>query len=403
MQSKPSLEVQISPPDTREDFGLAVFFIALAARTHGIEDELTGLIEYTGFQLLKVVDLAESATADWTVNGEPSVRMVIGFDVIPARVTNEMRRSYPNLDNGHIYEAALTCREFVPYRVLKGQPFEPVRPTENSKEAWGAIRQLLPGAEQEIRQTIASTRSAMVSDFEVVRELTRGGKRAKIELIRYAGGVAVKKTFRPNCLRFMERDASFMDTFSPHRPEIPPVLKRGPNYLIMPFIEGRPLQRTFFGRRFPRLMTLRQLTNLADLLRFVFARGFDPIDLGPHNLLVDASGSIKAIDFEFAHKSDSAIEPERSACLRGIREDFQGERPLKARLVPHLSKLIDPWPLRWKGATGLTLHSFLNDPPLLQRVKRAVNYPKYLSGKAARQLFKGRKRSSYKLPAKIAL
>jgi hypothetical protein len=404
-QSKPFLEVQMRtpPPDRHEDVGIALFFLGRAARTHGIEEELSRLIEYTGFELLRVIDLNEREAANWPVGGEPPVRMIIGFDVIPGRVNNEMRRLYPDLDNGHIHEAALTCREFAPYRMSKGQNFELVRPSQNSGEAWAIIRLLMPDTEQELRQTIASTKSAMVSDFEVLRELTRGGKRAKIELIRYADGVAVKKTFRSNCLRFMERDASFMDAFSPCRSEIPPVLERGPNYLIMPFIEGRPLQRTLFGRRFPRLMTMRQVTNVADLLRFVFVRGFDPIDLGPHNLLVDGSGSIKAIDFEFAHRSDSPIQPEQSACLLGVREGFQGEYPLKARLVPHLSKLIDPWPLRWEGATGLTLQSFLDDPPWLQRVKRAVNYPRYLSSKAAGQLFKERKRSSNRLRAALSL
>lgn len=380
---------------THEDLGMAVFFLARASETHGLAEDLRRIIEGSGFEVLRAVDLKEGEAADWPVDGSPPARMLIAYDVLPGRVEDGMRQLFPELDNGHIHLAVLTCRAFVPYRVPAGQRFEPVRPSQNSREAWAILRQLSPGLEQELRETIASIRSAMVTDFEVVRDLTRSGGRAKIELIRYGDGLAVKKTYRGNCFRHMEREALFMETFSPHRREIPPVLQRGPNYLIMPFVEGKPLRRVIFGRGFPRLLTIEQVNNIADLLRFVLARGFDPVDLGPHNLLIDGAGRITAFDFEFVYKSDAPIDPEQSACLAGVREGFQGEWPLKTQLVPHLSKLVDPWRFRWRGPTGLTLQSFLYDPPWLQRLKRAVLYPAYLGGKAAGRLFEPLRRATH--------
>jgi hypothetical protein len=379
-----------------EDLGTTVFLLGRATESHGLGDDARRIIEGNGFEVLKDFALPDRAAIDWPVDGAPPARMLIAFDVLPGVVEDEMRQRTPDLDNGHTSRAALSCREFVRYRTGAGQEFEPMRPSHNSTEAWSMIRQVSPHLEEELRQSIASIKAAMVTDFEVVRDLTRGAPRAKIEVIRYGDGLAVKKTYRGSRLHYMEREISFMDAFSADRPEIPPVLQRGANYFIMPFVNGRPLRRFLFGRSFPRLMTLKQVRNIADLLRFVFAHGYDPIDLGPHNLLVDEAGRIKAIDFEFAHKSDGPIDPERSACLAGLSEEFTGEWPLRARLVPHLSKLIHPWPLRWRGTTGLTLKSFLYDPPWLQRAKRAVIYPTYLAGKAAGQLLEPLRRVSRK-------
>ena len=178
-----------------------------------------------------------------------------------------------------------------------------------------------------------------------------------------------------------------MEAIAPHRPEIPPVLDRGPNFLIMPFLKGRSLRRFLFGRGVPRLMTMRQIREVADLLRYLFSRGYDPVDLGPHNLLVDRSGQLHAIDFEFVHRTDAPVKPEQSACLSGIKADYEGEWPAKALYSPKRAKCLDPWCHRWFGCTGLTIRSFLYDPPSLQRAKRLVNYPTYLGTKVVRRQF----------------
>jgi hypothetical protein len=151
----------------------------------------------------------------------------------------------------------------------------------------------------------------------------------------------------------------------------------------MPFVEGRPLRRFLFGVGIPRLMTLGHVRQVADLLRYLFSHGYDPIDLAPHNLLVDGCGNLTAIDFEFVHRTDGPIEPERSACLNGLPEGFEGDWPLTARWWPERSKArMDPYRLRWLGYTALTRESFLHDTPSVQRLKRLLNYPKFMCAKA---------------------
>lgn len=380
-----------------EEPGLVAFFVRRQSVVRGLQDDLTRMLADSGFELLKTIDLdAEQATvaaratrgANWgpgrfRVSGGPPARIIIALDLIPLPVPANLRGNYPFLDNERVLRAKQFSRGLICDRLPRRDQFNPLHSTDESRDAWRIVRMFAPSDEPALRQIVASRKEAFATHFEVVRDLTRTGVRAKIELIRYGGGLAVKKTYRQTCLRFMDREAAFMDEISPHRPEILPVLERGENYLIMPYVEGRPLRRPLFGVGIPRLMTLRQVGQVADLLRYLFSRGYDPIDLGPHNLLVDRSGKLTAIDFEFVHRTDAPIDPERSACLNGLPDGFDGDWPLTARWWPERSKArMDPYRLRWLGYTALTRESFLHDKPSVQRLKRLWNYPQYMCAKA---------------------
>lgn len=75
------------------------------------------------------------------------------------------------------------------------------------------------------------------------------------------------------------------------------------------------------------------------------------------------------------------MKPELSACLNGVSEKVAHERPITTK-----SLKLDRYGERWFPFTGLTLHSFLHDPPWLQAIKRLVNYPVYLARKSVQQL-----------------
>jgi predicted Ser/Thr protein kinase len=377
---------------------MAVFFVRRAVVDNGLRKEICRIIESAGFEVLQSIDLegdqidAAASLArggNWGpgafhVSGGPPAQLLIAFDVLPAPVRKEHLVKYPHLDNGHILEAKLRCREFIAARLPPRRRFNPVHSTDASADAWDVIQTFAPEEEAPLRETIKSRKAGFVTSFEVIRDLTRTGLRSKIELINYGGEIAVKKTFRDNCLRFLKREASFMEEISPLRPEIPPVLERGPNFLVMPFLEGHPLRRFVLGRGVPRLMTLKQVRQVSNLLRFLFSRGYDPVDLGPHNLLVDRSGRLYAIDFEFVHRTGAPVDPELSACLSGVRQGYEGEWPAKALYSPKRAKCLDPWRHRWSGCTGLSIRSFLYDPPAVQWAKRMVNYPTYLGSKIAK-------------------
>lgn len=379
-----------------EEPGVVAFFVRSQVFASGMQDDVTSMLQACGFELLKTIDLdaeqAEVATrasrgANWGPGGFPvgggtPVRIIIAFDLLPTPVEEQLRANYPYLDNGRVLRAKQFCRGLVKDRLPRSRQFNPLHSTDDSRDAWRIVRLFAAEEESAFRKVIQDRKAAFTTHHEVVRDLTRIGVRAKIELIRYRSELAVKKTFRHTCLRFMEREIAFMDAVSPHRAEILPVLERGPNYFITPFVEGQPLRRRLFGLGIPKLMTLHQVANSADLLRYLFSQGYDPVDVGPHNLLVHPSGRLTAIDFEFVHKTNGPVDPEQSACLNGIPEGFEGDWPLMARWCPAQSRaLTDPYGKRWYGHTGLTRQSFLHDPPSVQRLKRFVNYPTYLCAK----------------------
>jgi hypothetical protein len=138
-------------------------------------------------------------------------------------------------------------------------------------------------------------------------------------------------------------------------------------------------------------MTLQQMSDAADLLRFLFSKGYDPIDLAPHNLIVEASGRLTAIDFELVRWQAVPVDPEQSECLRGRRDVLGGELP-RGRLLR-----TDPYGVGWSPYTGLPLRSFLHDQAWLQAVKRVVYHPSYLVRRAIRHQLRwvrARKKSS---------
>ena len=109
----------------------------------------------------------------------------------------------------------------------------------------------------------------------MIRDLTRGSPRAKIEVIRYGDGLAVKKSIgQPPSLHGARNIVHGSVLRS--RPEIPPVLQRGPNYFIMPFVDGRRCALPVRAQLSSAAAVKRSGTSR--LLRFVFAHGYDPID-----------------------------------------------------------------------------------------------------------------------------
>jgi hypothetical protein len=382
-----------------EDPGVTVFFIRRESLASGMKADILGSLEGSGFELLSTIELTDeqvdAAThgfrgGNWgpgafKTTGGPPVELIVALDVFPYPVSKSVRQLYPHLDNGRILEAKRTCRQLIQDRLPADRRFNPLHSTDTGSEAYSVIRQFAPDLEQEVRAIEETRKAAVVTKFEVVRSLTRKGARAKIELIRYGAGLAVKKTFRDNCLRFLEREIAFMQAVSPQRPEILPVIARGRNYFITPYIEGKPLRQVILGRGFPKLMSLKQTRELADLMRYLFSMGYDPVDLAPYNLLVDRSGRLTAIDFEFVHQTGRPVRAEDSACLAGVDENFEGEWPPGAIYRPTQSHR-NPYGERWFAHTGLTLHSFLYDPPARQWANRLANYPIYLGGKFVTRL-----------------
>ncbi len=239
-----------------------------------------------------------------------------------------------------------------------------------------------------LRERIALRRTRMETTEPVLAVLSRHRHRAKVELVEWEGIKAVKKTFLATATQHMANEIAFHDDIAPLSPVPARILHRTNTALYYEYIQERPMMRRFLGKSIPRLLTSANLVQLADFARLVTRRGWDPIDLTPRdNVLIDArDGRLRCIDFEFARRVSHPLKPEDAAFLSGIAYDDK-DADLFDRDMRQ-----DPFAGKWRPYTGVSLKSFLQDPPRLQLLKRGLIHPAWL---CLRALGSPKRRNAY--------
>jgi hypothetical protein len=375
------LALQEEPP------GVTLFFIRRKAISNNLRRGIEHAIEAKGFEILDTLELAGAdlekvATSvrggNWgrgpfpESGGEPAV-VLICHDLIPLPVSDEEREEFPLLDNGRIAMVKRVVRGLIERAVPPEVRFNPLHSTDNTAQSWRVVRWLVPQRERALRAEMKARESEFVTKQDIVSTLTGYGNRAKVELIRFDGRLAVKKTFRRSGIAALNREVEFLNAFA-GRDEVPQILSTGPNFLIMPYYRPKTRAQRILGLRVPRAMKLDAIRQLAAFAKYVVSKGYDPIDMIPrNNVLVTEEDGLKVIDFEFAYVHTGAPPPpEHAYCFAGVPAGFAGTLPVS---VGYLS---NPYDSEWYPHTFLGLRSFLYDPPWLQQVKRSVNYPAYL-------------------------
>jgi hypothetical protein len=301
---------------------------------------------------------------------------LVALDLLPRPCREEELTACPLLDNARIPEVKALLRTRIARLAPAAGRYNSLHSSDNSAAAWQMVRMLLPGDEMRLRALVGARRADFATEEEVIADLTRYGNRAKVEVIRHAGGLAVKKTFRPHALRFLWRELDLYDRFAAEREELLPVLARGPNHFLLPYVEdrfGQASQRVG-GRRPPPQLSLRAAQHMLSFLRHLLDRGYEPIDVTPaNNVLIDAEGRLRIIDLEFVQRrGDAPIPADRSWSLHGAPDDFAGDLPAAGFY------LGDPYPTEWFPFVGLSRASLLHDPTWLQHAKCMAHRPMIL-------------------------
>lgn len=358
--------------------GVTLFFIAAEAVRQGFKTTLVELLEDQGHETLFVADLEpRRTTAVAKVPGAAgAAAAVLAIDLLPMKPRAQGRPAWTGFDNPKIPKALERARYLI--RSIVVDPFEPLAATHSSAEAWRVVRQLFPAEEAKLR----AAAERMRSDFATtgaIRDLTREGRRAKVELIEHEGAPAIRKTYRAAALRYMQREIEVLERLGPVLPELPKLLARDGNHIVISHVgHGKALELEHRGGR-PTPLPLHTVRALAAFVTTCVREGFDPIDLrAPGNVMSTDSG-LKVIDFELWRRCPAGTAPADSLCLRGVPAG-DTERP---RGVPALAKSYDA---AWYPLTLLPIGSFLHDPPWLQRVKRSANRLRSWAGRGLGRL-----------------
>lgn len=169
--------------------------------------------------------------------------------------------------------------------------------------------------------------------FEILRELHRGGQGVVYQAVQQStrrtvavkvlrGGPFFGETER---LRF-EREVSILGQLN-HR-NIIGILDRGvaggSHFLVMDFVDGRPLDRFAREHDLELVQRLALFAEVCDAVHAAHLRGVIHRDLKPGNILVDATGQPRILDFGLAKLSDT---PGDSAANATITGQFVGSLP----------------------------------------------------------------------------
>lgn len=338
--------------------GLAVFVVreTAAADVARVRDRLGA----EGFTVLAVERLDPAARTRLTEaarggnwgrgpyprDGGPPAYVVVAVDVMPTPPSARTRAAWPGVDNER-----LLVKEEIRASLNAGLPVaehrNAVHSSDNAAEALSYLRLALPRMAADLVGRARALRAAFDAREESTRDLTRNGRRARVEVVVDGVGPMVRKTFRPGCERFLDRERIAMTELAAASPHLLPLVAEGPEWVATRYVEST----LRFDARHPRLLPLRVADAAIATAREVHALGYALVDFTPANLLVDRAGATYVVDYEFLHRYPSPPPLAESYDLAGPPPGFPGDLPVNPRGLG--------WAAAWQPYVGVPLPAML--------------------------------------------
>ena len=197
--------------------------------------------------------------------------------------------------------------------------------------------------------------------YEILRLLSESS-RSQVYLAKATGGnVVAIKTPSPN----FEDDSAYINGFareewigrtvqSPHlvksleATEQPTAL-----YHVMEYFEGQPLDQWMKDNGKPDLQKVRAIIGQAALgLRALHRKGVLHLDLKPGNVLIDAAGTVKLIDYGSAQTANLDEESRSAVPLHGGTKDYSAPELLNGARATNLVDIYSLAAITYEMLTG---------------------------------------------------
>jgi hypothetical protein len=352
--------------------GLCVFFIRQAAVDAGATDAIVDRIKSEGFTILRCAMLNAEARervthavrgGNWergpyALSGGPPVIAVVTMDVLPAPVDARTRAEWPSLDNARVLVKHQIRDLFNADRVVS-ERCNILHSSDNAVEAVDYLTCALPADAAQLLTEARDLGARFASSPDRIRDLTRHGRRARLELVAERGDLLVRKQFRPGCERFAARERLVAEHLAAHCEHLLPLVSAGPDTVVVPYRENT-LQ---FDRRRRQLLPLRVVHAAMATAKYVYTQGFALIDFTPANLIVTPGGRVYVVDFEFLQRYDELPRTfARSYDIAGPPLDFEGDLPVDAYGLGYVAG--------WQPYVGLTFDQLARLPLWAQHLLR---------------------------------
>jgi serine/threonine protein kinase len=241
---------------------------------------------------------------------------------------------------------------------------------------------------------LAQVRVVLGGEYEIERECGRGGMAAvfkaldaslrrpvalKVMLPSAASGGAVADRLRREARR-----AAALD-----HPNIVPIYQVGESggihYIVMKFIEGRPLDQIIEDQgALPIIVVVAVLRAIASALAYAHERGTVHRDIKPSNILVDQEGRVYVSDFGLARAAeDSKVTP--SGAVVGTPQFMSPEQCAGAAVGPQgdqyslgivgFQMLAGEAPFAGSSVLAVVQHQYFTPPPDLRTARADTPEP----------------------------
>lgn len=324
-----------------QDGELMVFVVRKALVQHGLWDEVVRRIgrRESGLDVLwsGLLDAEEQAKAterirggEWgkgpfPSSGGPPAAVIVAFDYHPLPVAPRRMTTHPHVRNERVFLKE-KVRDEVNRLLLRPRWVNSIHSSDDEIEAWEYLERIFQSERvEQLREEVQHRREAYRTPQRVVQVLETNRTRGKVELVEWDGGLAVRKTYKVGRERFAARERLAYGELSARHPAIPPLLEGGPNHVVIPFYDDALRGKSDLERA----RALRQRRDeVLDFLFFLYTEGYFLIDFAPRQVLIDAQGVLRVVDFEFLypyeHKPASFLE---SYDIAGVPRDFAGDLP----------------------------------------------------------------------------
>ena len=255
--------------------------------------------------------------------GAPAV-IIVAYDYAPEKPSVSMLEKYPFISNKSI-EIKHAIRNDLNAVMPLWRHTNSIHSADDTAEAWDYIDIAMSDQAQYLRDEINKRQAVFAATYPVLETIYANSTRSKVEKINFNGHYAIKKTFKIGFERFAEREAFVYKTFSKMIETVPPLLKCGTNYIIIPYYDNILLN---LSDREKRNVIRKFADEILGTMRCFYDNGYAMIGFYPGNLIVTSSGDLKIIDFEFLYSY--RLKPPTfmsSYDLSGVPANFEGDLP----------------------------------------------------------------------------